>query len=73
MVSMPLAAIGARYARGMTDYVTHIAAASRQAGMAAVLEQNMALAPDTPGDVRSIHRADVRIIENDGRQLWVGC
>ena len=49
----------------------HIAAAARQAGMAAVLEQNMALNPDTPGDVRSIHRADVRIIENDGRQLWV--
>ena len=49
----------------------HIAAAARQAGMAAVIEQNMALDPDTPGDVRSIHRADVRIIENDGRQLWV--
>ena len=39
--------------------------------MAAVIEQNMALEPDTPGDARSIHRADVRIIENDGRQLWV--
>ena len=49
----------------------HIAAAARQAGMAAVIEQNMALNPDTPGDVRSIHRADVRIIENDGQQLWV--
>ena len=39
--------------------------------MAAVIEQNMALEPDAPGDVRSIHRADARIIENDGRQLWV--
>ena len=64
-------AIGARCARDMTDFRDHIAAAARQAGMAAVIEQNMALEPDTPGDVRSIHRADVRIIENDGRQLWV--
>ena len=37
--------------------------------MAAVIEQNMALEADTPGDVR--HRADVRITENVGRQLWV--
>ena len=49
----------------------HIATAARQAGMAAVIEQNMALNPDTPGDVRNLHRADVRIIENDGRQMWV--
>ena len=34
-------------------------------------QQNMAIEPDTPGAVRGIHRADVRIIENDGRQLWV--
>ena len=26
---------------------------------------------DTPGAVCGIHRADVRIIENAGRQLWV--
>ena len=39
--------------------------------MAAVTEQNMALEADAPGDVRSIHGADVWIIENDGRQLWV--
>ena len=39
--------------------------------MAAVIEQSMALEPDAPGAVRSIHRADVRIIENDGRQIWV--
>ena len=31
----------------------------------------MALEPDAPGAARSIHRADVRIIENDGRQMWV--
>ena len=48
-----------------------IAQAARQAGMAAVTEQNMTTAADTPGAVRGIHRADVRIIENDGRQLWV--
>ena len=48
-----------------------LAQAARQAGMAAVTEQNMTTAADTPGAVRGIHRADVRIIENDGRQLWV--
>ena len=31
----------------------------------------MTTAADTPGAVRGIRRADVRIIENDGRQLWV--
>ena len=39
--------------------------------MAAVIEQNMALEPDAPGAARTIHRADVRIIENDGKQMWV--
>ena len=48
-----------------------IAQAARQAGMAAVAEQNMTTAADTPGAVRGIHRADVRIVENDGRQPWV--
>ena len=48
-----------------------LAQAARQAGMATVTEQNMTTGADTPGAVRSIHRADVRIIENDGRQLWV--
>ena len=39
------------------------------AGMAAVIEQNMAIEPDVQS--RGIHRADARIIEPDGRQLWV--
>ena len=34
----------------------------RQAGVAAVTEQTMAVEPDTPGTVHAIHRADVRII-----------
>ena len=49
----------------------HLAAAARQAGMGAVTEQNMAIEPDVPGAVRGIHRADVTMIETDGRQLWV--
>ena len=39
--------------------------------MAAVTEQNIVVESDTPGAVRGIHRADVRIVESDGRQLWV--
>ena len=34
-------------------------------------EQNMAIDMDAPGAARGIHRSDVRIVENDGRQLWV--
>ena len=49
----------------------HLAVAARQAGMAVVTEQNMAIEPDVPGTVWGIRRADVRIIETDGRQLWV--
>ena len=47
-----------------------IAQAARQAGMAAITEQNMTTEADA-GAVHGIHRADVRIIESVGRQLWV--
>ena len=49
----------------------HLAAAARQAGMAAVTEQNMTIESEAPGTVRGIHRADVRMIENEGRQMWI--
>ena len=48
----------------LRDLIAH---AARQVGMAATIEQNIAPEPDTPGDVRPIHRADVRIVEPDGR------
>ena len=49
----------------------HLAHAAREAGMAAITDHNMAIDADASGAVRGIHRADVRIIESDGRQLWV--
>ena len=48
-----------------------VAQAARPAGVATVTEQNMVVEPDTPRAARGVHRADVRIVEPDGRQLWV--
>ena len=56
----------------------HIALVARQAGLTAQIEQNMFIPGQTledgqpaPGSVRPIHRADLRIIEPKGSELWL--
>ena len=56
----------------------HLALVARQAGLTAQVEQNVFVPGQTlddgepaPGIVRPIHRADLRIIEPEGSELWL--